>query len=133
MIYLDSCIAIYMVEEHPVYATVLESALAPNETYCISPLVEMECLVLPIRQQRVDLIDKFHRFFLTQHRLALAQPIFHLAAELRARHGLKTPDALHLATARFHGCTQLWTNDDRLNAVAEGLAVNLLARIRPTP
>lgn len=48
------------------------------------------------------------------------------ALGLRAQHGLKTPDALHLATALHHGCTEIWTNDDRLKAAAGALAVNVL-------
>jgi len=45
------------------------------------------------------------------------------AAELRARYGLRTPDALHLACAQHHGCQALWTNDDRLARASHGLAV----------
>jgi predicted nucleic acid-binding protein len=92
-----------------------------------SPLVEMECLVLPMRQQRVELIERFRDFFALNQRLSISDAVFSQATELRARHGLKTPDALHLATALHYGCTELWTNDDRLNKVAGGLAVNVLA------
>ncbi len=126
MIYLDSCIVIYLVEEHPLYCSPLEAALQPNEIYCISPLVEMECLVLPIKRQRHDLIEKFKNFFTTQRRLSMPQAIFHHAADLRAHHGLKTPDALHLATARHHDCSGFWTNDDRLREVAGDMAINVL-------
>ena len=47
--------------------------------------------------------------------------------KLRVQHGLKTPDSRHLATALHHGCTEFWTNDDRLRAAAGALAVNVLA------
>ncbi len=33
------------------------------------------------------------------------------AAQLRATSGLKTPDAIHAATALEHGCTLFVTND----------------------
>ncbi|WP_111721144.1 PIN domain-containing protein [Homoserinimonas sp. OAct 916] len=36
------------------------------------------------------------------------------AAQLCARHELKTPDAFRLAAAQLSGCDQLWTNDTRL-------------------
>lgn len=45
--------------------------------------------------------------------------MFDLATELRARHGLKTPDALHLAAAIACGCNELWTNDGRLTRATD--------------
>ena len=56
----------------------------------------------------------------------MSDDIFAQALGLRAQHGLKTPDALHLATALHHGCTEFWTNDDRLKSAADTLAVNVL-------
>ena len=48
------------------------------------------------------------------------------AAMLRARWGLKTPDAVHLACAQHHGCDALWTNDDRLARASHGMASDVL-------
>ncbi|MDM4764273.1 PIN domain-containing protein [Galbitalea sp. SE-J8] len=48
------------------------------------------------------------------------------AAELRARHGLRTPDAIHLAVAQRHRCSSLWTNDSRLAPASRDLAVDLM-------
>ena len=55
----------------------------------------------------------------------MGDEVFARALGLRVQHGLKTPDALHLATALHHGCTELWTNDDRLRSAAGVLAVNV--------
>ena len=55
--------------------------------------------------------------------LDMPQAVYDGAAELRARYGLRTPDALHLACAQHHGCRALWTNDDRLARASHGLAV----------
>lgn len=127
-VYLDSCIAIYLVEEHPVHCRSVENALARLDgIVCYSPLTELECLVLPLRLKRSDLVDKFTRFFALATKLDMPDAVYREAARLRAEFGMKTPDALHLATARYHDCTDLWTNDDRLAGVADSLAVNVVA------
>jgi predicted nucleic acid-binding protein len=127
-IYFDSCIAIYLVEEHPTYFASIENMLAePDGIVCYSPLTELECLVLPLRLRRIDLLDKFSRFFSLNLKLEMPDVVYQEAARLRADFGIKTPDALHLATARFHNCTELWTNDGRLAGVANSIAVNVVA------
>jgi predicted nucleic acid-binding protein len=51
--------------------------------------------------------------------LRVDREVFRQAARLRADFaGLKTPDAIHLATALQHRCNEFWTNDGRLNHVA---------------
>lgn len=126
-IYLDSCIAIYLVEEHPSYAASIENMLAERDgIVCYSPLTELECLVLPLRLKRTDLLDKFRRFFSLNLKLEMPDAIYQEATRLRAEFGIKTPDALHLATARFHNCTEFWTNDDRLAGVAKSLAIDVV-------
>ncbi len=69
------------------------------------------------------------RLFQRNLLISMPEAVFLNAARLRARNNIKTPDALHLATARFHGCTALWTNDDRLLNVAPDFVCNVL---RPT-
>lgn len=128
-IYLDSCIAIYLVEEHPAYFAAIENMLAELEgIVCHSPLTELECLVLPLRLKRNDLLDKFSRFFSLNLKLEIPDAVYQEAARLRADFGIKTPDALHLATARFHNCTEFWTNDGRLADVANNMAVDVIVQ-----
>lgn len=63
-VYLDSCIAIYLVEEHSTHCASIEKSLAKLDgIVCYSPLTELECLVLPLRLKRADLVDKFGHFF----------------------------------------------------------------------
>lgn len=129
-IYLDSCLVIYFVEEHPRFGPAICQAIEANANmrFCISPLVELECLVMPLRQCNQALIDRYEMFFQDYVRLEINADIYREAAALRARHSLKTPDALHLSTAQSHGCTGFWTNDERLHTIAGRLVVNVLAQ-----
>jgi len=54
--------------------------------------------------------------------LDIPAAVFDEAGVLRARFGLRTPEAMHLACAQHHGCQALWTNDDRLARASLGLA-----------
>lgn len=128
MIYLDTCLLIYAIEHHPDHAERVRAALSarPADTFAISPLVKHECLVKPLRDGDLRLLHRYEAGLSELATLAMSEPVFLDAARLRARHGLKTPDALHLACALRHGCDALWTNDERLAHAAHGLAINVL-------
>lgn len=131
-IFLDSCIVIYFVEKHVVWASEIEariSTLGSGDILCYSPLTRLECLVKPIRTRDNGLKGLFESFFGVQQVLDIETSVFDDAAHLRADFGsLRTPDALHLATARYHDCDEFWTNDDRLESVAPSLVKNILSR-----
>lgn len=130
-IYLDSCLVIYLVEEHPIFAPLLETYIEnkSNLVFIVSDLTEMESLVMPFRNKNQRLIDKFYDWFTQVKVVSLDKEIFHQAAKLRADFsGLKTPDALHLATAVYYNCDEFWTNDNRLIKVAPKLVKNILTK-----
>jgi len=87
----------------------------------------MECLVAPIRRGDFALQRQYEGWFDRFVQLEMPAAVFSQATLLRARFGLKTPDALHLACAQHHGCEALWTNDDRLARAGHGLVCNVLA------
>ena len=87
----------------------------------------MEVLIKPLRESSALLVADYEEFLAAQNWLRINDSSFEQALQMRVRHGLKTPDALHLATAQQHGCDEFWTNDDRLNKVAGDMAVNVLS------
>ena len=128
LIYLDACLVIYLAERHARWGEAIAKELAKNAGahFGISPLVKCECLVGPLKrgdpileQAYIDLFERFLPF-------EMPEPVYLQAARLRARFGLRTPDALHLACAQHHRCDALWTNDERLTKPSHGLAVNIL-------
>jgi predicted nucleic acid-binding protein len=129
LVYLDACAVIYFVEAHPQFGQAITQALelAKAKQIAISPLVEMECLIIPLRENNAALVQRYEIFFEQYICLDMPSEVYRRAAVLRARHNLKAPDALYLATAQYHGCTEFWTNDNRLNNAAGSLAVNILS------
>jgi len=125
-IYLDSCIVIYLVERHPVFAPVIQKALveAGDVILSVSPLVRLEVLVKPRREINISLQERYERFLAEHSILDMPEAIYDLALSLRVQYNIKTPDALHLATAKHHDCKAFWTNDNRLATVST-LAVNI--------
>ena len=127
---LDACIVIYFVEKHPAYASKIEGLinnLDADDTLCFSPLIRLECFVMPLRTNDVALKSLYESFFKAQEMLEITVGRFDEAARLRADFAsLKTPDALHLATALHHNCDEFRTNDNRLNSVSPSLVKNVL-------
>lgn len=79
-----------------------------------STVTLLEILVRPYLQNERDKIDDYYGYLTRQARLELlplTPEIADRAAELRARYGFKTPDAIQIATALEGGATLLLTQD----------------------
>jgi predicted nucleic acid-binding protein len=128
LIYLDSCLVIYLVENHPRWGERIAGVIARAEAarFSISSLVKCECLVGPMKRRDPVLERAYSQLFDQFALLPMPDAVYLQAARLRAQFGLRTPDALHLACAQHHGCDALWTNDDRLAQASHGLAHNVL-------
>jgi len=57
--------------------------------------------------------------------LDVSDHVIDRATDLRARHGFKTPDAIHLATAIEFTAAEFWTGDATLSRCTD-IAVTLL-------
>lgn len=125
-VYFDACVAIYYVEGHPMLFPKVVSALFPaggdNAYPVISELTRLECRVYPLRTGDRQLLERYDAFFALDDvgKASIDRAVFELATVLRADHGLKTPDAIHLASALTSGCDEFWTNDGRLAKAATG-------------
>jgi predicted nucleic acid-binding protein len=126
LVFVDTCLVIFAFEDHPLHGPRVRQAFEGQAGLSVSPLVKLECLVGPMRSGNLALQRYYEEGLAQFNVLDMPEQVYLLAAALRARFSLKTPDALHLATAQFHGCQALWTNDDRLASAACGLAVNML-------
>jgi uncharacterized protein len=121
-------LVIYLTERHPRWGEPVAGAIAQSEEvrFGISALVKCECLVGPVKRGDPVLQRAYTELFEQFAALDMPEPVYQQAAQLRGYFGLRTPDALHLACAQYHGCDALWTNDDRLAQASHGLARNVL-------
>jgi uncharacterized protein len=128
MIYLDTCILIYLLEAEPNKRRIIAQTIRQytSAEFCISPLSKLECLVMPTRQGNTNLLERYKRLLSSLKLLEITSDVYDEALEFRALHNLKTPDALHLATALRYGCKEFWTNDLRLSRVTSQLSFRVL-------
>ena len=116
-IYLDANGFIYSIERIEPYRTILEpmwaQAQAGQFEIVTSELSILETLIKPFKEGDV-LLEHLFRELLHSREVRLMQAtaaIWEHAARLRAATGLKTPDALHAATALAASSTLCITND----------------------
>jgi predicted nucleic acid-binding protein len=124
LVYLDANPIIYTVEKHPVYGPLLQPlwqvAKARTIEVITSELALLETLVGPLKSGNTQLERDYEQALLgTDMRLLpITQSILREAARLRATTKLKTPDALHAATAHQAGCVLFVSNDVGFRGVA---------------
>ena len=125
IVFLDTNIVIYFVENPPVFGARatghLTSLRTAGNTFAVSDLVRLECRVFPLRHSNLTLLGQFDAFFGSSDVcvLPLSALVCDRATQLRATHNFKTPDALQLAAAIIHGCDRFLTNDTRLSACTD--------------
>lgn len=125
-LYIDTAPLIYYVEEHPSYIAKMDAIitwLEASSTAAVSSVITLtEILTLPLKLGNTTLEHQY-RDILTNTGNLLLSPvtasIADYAAQLRARFNLRTPDALHIATALEAKCDAFLTNDAALKRVTE--------------
>ncbi len=134
---LDTAPLIYFMERHPYYHPRVAPFFVALEQRQLrrvaSTLCLTEVLVQPLARKDAALAARYRRILLGQRVVDLAEvtaDIVSEAARLRADFGLRTPDAVHLATALLAGATTFLTNDGRLARVP-GLQVLILDQLVP--
>ena len=116
-IFLDTCIVIDLVEAKPEQQDKLKILITGKQAIG-SELVRMEARLQALRDQREDLLKVYDSYFERCEMVSFDRELFDLASRLRIDHRIKTPDALHLATAIISRCAQFWTNDAHLAKAA---------------
>jgi predicted nucleic acid-binding protein len=131
ILFLDTNVIIYALENHPTWGAPAQNRIAIAEaaadTFMVSDLVRMECLVLPIRLGDAALQAQYHAVFARPDArvVAITAVVCDRAAHVRATHNFKPLDALQLAAAVEHGAHTFLTADAQLVSFP-GLTVEVL-------
>jgi predicted nucleic acid-binding protein len=117
IVYVDTAPIIYTVERHADYEALLLPLWAALDARIIevvtSELTLLETLVKPLRDSKQALIDEYEKLLTATNikTQPITASILQDAAKIRAITNLRTPDAIHAATALSLGSRQFITND----------------------
>jgi len=102
---LDACALIYRFEGNAALRDATTGLIAeltanqPKVALAVSRLSVLECRVKPLREGDSALLQRYAAFFAAVQVIELDAHVVEIATDLRARQGLKTPDALQAACA----------------------------------
>ena len=135
-VYFDTNVFIYLIEGFAeLRATLLDirdSILHGEAEIVTSELTICEALVAPFRSNNSAHVAGYRRFIEESGAFELrptSRETYVRASLYRAQMGLKTPGAIHVATALEAGCAVFVTNDRSIKAPARLRIVQLI----PTP
>jgi predicted nucleic acid-binding protein len=121
---LDTAPLIYLIEKNPKYLPIVGpffQALERGEFQVVtSTLTLSEVLVHPYRHGDLVLAQNYSSILHSAPNLTMlpvSSPIAEEAARIRSAHGMRTPDAIQLATARAGRATSFLTNDTELRPI----------------
>ena len=131
IVFLDASLVIYFVQQPPAWgpkaAARLAALKASGDRPAVSDLVRTECRVGPLKAGDATLLSDFSAFFTAGNIqvFPVTAAVCDRASAIRAAHGFKPLDSLHLAAAVENGCGLFLTGDLRLSRFT-GIAVEVL-------
>ena len=134
MIYADSGIIMRWVEGGPEVRDAIDirwrQVPQRDRVFVTSRIARLECRCKPLRDQRDDILSLYEVFFSGDEVdiRDVDAAVVEKATEVRAIAGLKTPDAIHAATAMLAGVKSFWTTDADFSK-CPGLAVEVFRAV----
>ena len=127
LVALDTSPFIYLFEKHAVFYPIVAPIFARLDgdadfRAVTSTITLVEVCTLPLKQNKPQLVQTYSNALLNSPRvstLPVDAAIAQRAAELRAKHNLRTPDAIQIATALVARAGVFITNDVSLKRVTE--------------
>ena len=132
--FFDASALIYLIEAKEPFAGKVRKELAvlarkhPDMGAAISRLTWLECRVAPMKANDSPTLAALDAFFARPDLawVELTRDVVELAAAIRARHGLRTPDALQAASCLQLGANHLFLSGDSAFKRVRGLNMKVL-------
>ncbi|MGP1677536.1 MAG: type II toxin-antitoxin system VapC family toxin [Burkholderiales bacterium] len=133
--FFDASALIYLIEGKAPFGSKVRTELAaaaakhPDLGSAVSRLTWLECRVGPMRANDTAALAAFDAFFARPDLVwvEMNRDVVELAAAIRVKHGLRTPDALQAASCLQLGTNHLFLTGDAAFKRVAGLKVKLLA------
>lgn len=117
-IFVDTMVFSYHISNHPRYApltqVVMEMIESGDVEGCTTTITMVELLTVPARAGNRQAMDEYELYLNSFPHLQIFPLDISIAREtaiVRASTGLRTPDAVQIATARIAGARAIVTND----------------------
>ena len=132
--FFDASALIYLIEAKEPFAGKVRRELAastrnhPDIGAAVSRLTWLECRVGPMKSNDNTTLAAFDTFFARPDLVwvELTRNVVELAAAIRVKHGLRTPDALQAASCLQLGGDHLFLSGDSAFQRVSGLSVKVL-------
>ena len=126
IICIDTAPFIYFIEKDPKYLNIVRPIFAEIDAGNIEALTStitlLEVLVLPFKTVNESLAEEYREILLHAEGLTtyeIVHEVSELAAKLRAKYTIRTPDAIQMAVGILYGAYTFLTNDSGLKKVKD--------------
>lgn len=127
-----SMLFIYLLEDHPEFSNIVSSLLKDVEsgkrTGVTSVITLLEILFRPKMDHNISAIEDYKSIlsnFPNLEIIPVDNKVADIASTLQADHGIRTPDAIQVATSIKEGCSAFLTNDLALKKIKEIKVITL--------
>lgn len=125
-IYIDTAPFIYFVERHMDYFAKMFRIVDLIEALPLQAFTSVmtltEIMVQPLKVGNTDLAQEYHDILVSSDQfslLSVTEEIAITAGAIRARYSLRTPDAIHVATAIATDCDTIVTKDAAMKRMTD--------------
>jgi len=126
IIFLDTAPLIYFIEGHSLHQEKLVRLFELGDkgelSFITSTITLLEVLVKPLREGRPEIADQYRRILTNATAIEIKDTTISIAEQaaiLRAKYGIRTPDAIQLASSIDAAADIFLTNDVRLRSIRE--------------